>query len=102
VVICYSVSTVNSVTDATANDDRGEHDSREAIANDERASLESCSIVKLRDNYHYALASLSRIDEIISLFCKRALYKRLYSVREICNFIDPTNRSYPISTKMSL
>jgi len=35
-------------------------------------------------------------DWIIGLFCKRALYKRLYSAKETCNLIDPTNRSHPI------
>ena len=44
----------------------------------------------------YGVALGSRIDKIIGLFCKRALQKRLYSAKETCNFIDPTNRSHPI------
>jgi len=30
---------------------------------------------------------VSRIDKIIGLFCKRALYKRRYTANETCNFI---------------
>jgi len=44
----------------------------------------------------YGVASVSRIDSIIGLFCKRDLYKRLYSAKETCNLIHPTNRSHPI------
>ena len=42
------------------------------------------------------MALNSRIDEIIGLFCKRALYKRRYSAKETYNFMDPTDRSHPI------
>jgi len=41
-------------------------------------------------------ASVSRIDKIIGLFCKRALQKRLYSAKGTYNFIDPTDCSHPI------
>ena len=44
----------------------------------------------------YGVASVSRINKITGLFCKRALQKRRYSAKETCNFIDPTNRSHPI------
>ena len=44
----------------------------------------------------YGVDSVGRIDKIIGLFCKRVLSKRLYSVKETCNFIDPTNRSQPM------
>ena len=44
----------------------------------------------------YGVATLSRIDKMIGLFCKRALYKRRYSAKETCHFIDPTDRSHPI------
>jgi len=44
----------------------------------------------------YGLASASRIDKIIGLFCKRALQKRQYSAKETCNFIDPTDCSHSI------
>ena len=44
----------------------------------------------------YGVALVSRIDEMIGLFCKRALQKRQYSAKETYNFIDPTNRSHPI------
>jgi len=39
---------------------------------------------------------VSGIYKIIGLFCKRALWKRQYSAKEIYNLIDPTNRSHPI------
>jgi len=43
----------------------------------------------------YGVASVSRINKIIGLFCKRALQKRLYSAKEIYNLIDFTNCSHP-------
>jgi len=45
----------------------------------------------------YGVALVSRIDEITSLFCKRALQKRQYSAKETYNLIDPTDHSHPIS-----
>jgi len=45
---------------------------------------------------HYGVASASRIDNIIGLFCKRAIQKRQYSAKETYNLIDPTDRSHPI------
>jgi len=44
----------------------------------------------------YGVTLVSRIDQIIGLFCKRALPKRRYSAKETCNFIDATDRSHPI------
>ena len=44
----------------------------------------------------YAVASISRLLKIIGLFCKRVLWKRLYSAKETYNFREPTNRSHPI------
>jgi len=44
----------------------------------------------------YGVATISRLLKIISLFCKRALYKRLYSAKETYNFQEPTSRSHPI------
>ena len=49
-------------------------------------------------NWLYGLASVSRIDKIIGLFCKRALQKRHCSAKETYNFVDPTYRSHPIYT----
>jgi len=46
--------------------------------------------------YTYGVATVSRIDKITGLFCKRALQKRRYSAKETNNFIDPTDRSHPI------
>jgi len=46
---------------------------------------------------HYGVALVSRIDKMIGLFCKRALQKRRYSAKETYHFIDPTDRSHPIS-----
>ena len=44
----------------------------------------------------YEVPSVSRLLEIIGLFCKRALSKRPYSAKETYNFKEPTNRSHPI------
>jgi len=44
----------------------------------------------------YAVPTISRLLQIISLFCKRALWKRRYSAEETYVFKEPTNRSHPI------
>ena len=41
------------------------------------------------------LATVSRVDRIIGLFCRRDLSKRRYSAQQTCN-IDFTNRSHPV------
>ena len=46
--------------------------------------------------YACGVASVSSIDQIIGLFCKRALQKRLYSAKDTYNLNTPTNRSLPI------
>jgi len=46
--------------------------------------------------HYYGVATVSRLLKIIGLFCKRALWKRLYAAKEIYNFKEPTNRSHPI------
>ena len=43
----------------------------------------------------YGVASVSKIDWIVGLFCERALKKRLYFAKETYNLIDPTNSSQP-------
>jgi len=50
----------------------------------------------------YGVASTSRLLKIIGLFCKRALYKRLYSTKETYNFKEPTNRSHPIARQCAV
>jgi len=52
--------------------------------------------IYIRMSCIYGVALISRIDEIIGLFCKRALSKRRYSAKETYNLIDPTDRSHPI------
>jgi len=42
------------------------------------------------------VATISRLLQIINLFCKRALIKRLYSAKETYNLKEPTYRSHPI------
>ena len=42
----------------------------------------------------YRVATISRLLKIISLFCKWALYKKLYSAKETYNFQEPTSRSH--------
>ena len=49
------------------------------------------------EGFRYGVATVSRIDKIIGLFCKRTLYKRRYSAKETYHLIDPTNRSHPKS-----
>jgi len=44
----------------------------------------------------YGVAMISRLLQIIGLFCKRALYKRLCSANETYHFKEPTHRSHPI------
>jgi len=48
--------------------------------------------------FTYGVASVSRINNIIGLFCKRALSKGRYSAKETCNLIDPADRSHPIDS----
>jgi len=45
----------------------------------------------------YRLATISRLLQIIGLFCKRALYNnRLYPAKETYHFKEPTDRGHPI------
>ena len=44
----------------------------------------------------YGVATMTTLLKIIGLFCKRALYKRLYSAKETYHFEEPANRSHPI------
>jgi len=44
----------------------------------------------------YGVASISRLLKMTGLFCKRTLYKRLYSAKETYNFMEPTSCSHPI------
>jgi len=50
--------------------------------------------------FWYGVATISRLLKIIGLFCKRTLYKRLYSAKETHNFKEPNNRSHPIYSCM--
>jgi len=58
----------------------------------------SSSVLRInrRTKKNYGVASASRIDKSIGLFCKRALQKRQYSAKETYNLIDPTDRRHPI------
>jgi len=44
----------------------------------------------------YGVATISRLNKNIGLFCERALQKRRCSEKETYNFKEPTNRSHPI------
>jgi len=65
-------------------------------------------VTHLRESMHTSekmihisrMATVSRTDKIIVLFCKRTLWKRRYSAKETYNFIDPTDRSHPICLNM--
>ena len=46
--------------------------------------------------WRYGVATISRLLQIIGLFCKRALQKRPIFFKETYNFKEPTNRSHPI------
>ena len=45
----------------------------------------------------YGVALICRLLKIPGLFCKRALYKRLYSAKETYDLKEKTNRSHPIA-----
>ena len=46
----------------------------------------------------YGVATVSRIDSIIGLFCRTASLLSVSFAKETCNFIDPTQCSHPIRT----
>ena len=50
----------------------------------------------------YGVATISRLLQMIGLFCTRALYKRRYSAKETYNFMEPTHRSHPISIEIRM
>jgi len=58
------------------------------VSDDLRRKIEGQNDRK-RHDMCYGVALVSRIDQIIGLFCKRALQKRHYSVKETYNSIDP-------------
>jgi len=58
--------------------------------------LNTVWLIRFQSAQYYGVTSLSRINEIIGLFFKRALSKRRYSAKETCNLINPTDRSHPI------
>ena len=61
--------------------------------------------IRLHDigrNMYYGVVSVGRIDKITGLFCKRALWKRLYSGKTTYDLIDPTICSQPISYTCNL
>jgi len=45
----------------------------------------------------FGVATMSRLLQIICLFCKRALQKRLYHAKETYKFKEPTHHSHPIT-----
>ena len=65
-------------------------------------SILQCSLIKNPEEEEpqrstwYGVATISRLLQIIGLFCKRDLQKRLYSAKETYNLKDPTTRSHPI------
>ena len=48
------------------------------------------------------MATFSRIDKIIGLFCRISSLLQGSFAKETYNFIDPTNRSHPISDARAL
>jgi len=45
--------------------------------------------------YKYGVATVSRIDKIIGLFCRMLSLLEGSFAKETYNFIDPTDRSHP-------
>jgi len=58
--------------------------------------LEGLLIVATSSISCHGVATISRLFEMIGLFCKRALLLRRYSARETYDFKEPTNRSHPM------
>ena len=51
----------------------------------------------MRHTFHsHGVPTMSKLLEIIGLFCNRALLNSLYSAKETYNFKEPINRSHPI------
>jgi len=55
-----------------------------------------CYDFSIDQTWSYGVATISRLLQIIGLFCKWALHKRWYSVKEPYHFKEPTTRSHPI------
>jgi len=51
--------------------------------------------------YTYGVATISRIDKIIGLFCRKASLLWGSFAKEMYSFIDPTNISHPIDARES-
>jgi len=51
-------------------------------------------------NYWYGVATVSRIDTIIGLFCKILSHLQSFFTKETYNLIDLTNQSHPIHQSM--
>ena len=49
----------------------------------------------------YGVATVSRIDKFISLFCGIASLLKVSLAKETYTLIDPTNQSHPIANKAS-
>ena len=57
--------------------------------------IPSCWIICIPIAFWYVVASASRIEQILGLFCKRTLWKRLDSAQETCNLVHPTQCRHP-------
>ena len=69
------------------------------VATDIRCQKSAVPVSSARRNHGtkrlYGVATISRLLQIIGLFCKRALYKSWYSAKDIYSFKEPTS-SHPI------
>jgi len=61
-----------------------------------RIDAHICDMTLFFGKTRYGVAAISRLLKIIGFFCKRALWKRLYSAKETWIFKEPTKRSHPI------
>jgi len=47
--------------------------------------------------HRYGVATVSRIDKIVCLFCRISSLLQVSFAKETYHFIDPTNQSHPIT-----
>jgi len=51
--------------------------------------------------FNYGVATVSRIDKMIGVFCRISSLLQGSFAKETYHFIDPTNQSHPIDERLS-
>jgi len=59
-------------------------------------SVLQCAAVCCTHHKQYGVATISRIDKMIGLFCRISSLLKGFLAKETFNFIDPTDLSHPI------